>query len=163
MTHARGNWLRDATLTTRLWEQIRNERQAFSGLFAWDDEPVELASSGESRKVTALWVSGDFFRVLGVQAQRGRVLTNTDDYRGCGLSAGVVLSDGFWHREFGGDDSIVGRQISFGDHRAEVIGVAARRFSGLEVGRTFDIAMPLCAEPVWHGANTRLDSGTVWC
>jgi len=109
-----------------------------------------------------LWVSGDFFNVLGVQAQRGRVFTSADDHRDCGLRAGVVLSDGFWRREFGGDESIVGKQISFGDHRAEVIGVAARQFSGLEVGTTFDMAIPLCAEPVWHGANTRLDSGTVW-
>src|SRR6185437_11714623 len=41
-------------------------------------------------------------------------------------------------------------------------GVTPKRFSGLEVGKAFDIAMPLCAEPAWHGANTRLDSGVVW-
>jgi putative ABC transport system permease protein len=162
MTDARGNWLRDAALTNPLWEHIRNERQIFSGLFAWADERLEVSSNGQSRKLAALWVSGDFFRVLGVQAQRGRVFTNADDYRGCGLRAGVVVSDGFWRREFGGDPSIVGKQVSFGKYRAEVLGIAPQQFSGLEVGKTFDVAMPLCAEPAWHGENTRLDSGTVW-
>jgi putative ABC transport system permease protein len=162
MTHARGNWMRDEALTNPLWERIRGERQAFSGLFAWADELLEVSQNGQSRKIAALWVSGDFFRVLGVRAQLGRLFTSADDYRGCGLRAGVVISDGFWRREFGGDPSIVGRQVSLGADRADVVGVAAQQFSGLEVGKTFDIAMPLCAEPAWHGENTRLDSGTFW-
>jgi putative ABC transport system permease protein len=162
MTHARGNWMRDRALTNPLWERIRTEREAYSGLLAWADEPLEVSPNGQSRRIAGLWVSGHFFRVLGVPAQLGRVFTSADDHRGCGLGAGVVVSDGFWRRELGGDLSIVGRQLSFGRHRVEVIGVAARRFSGLEVGKTFDVAMPICAEPAWHGENSRLDSGTVW-
>jgi putative ABC transport system permease protein len=162
MTHARGTWIRDAALTNPLWEQIRDRQQAFSGSFAWADEPFEISQNGESREVSGLWVSGDFFRLLGVQPVLGRVFTSNDDRRGCGLAPGAVLSYGFWQREFGGDPSVVGRKVLIGTNRIEVTGVAPPSFFGLEVGRTFDIALPICSEPTLHGINGRLDSGTTW-
>lgn len=162
MTHARGTWLRAPSLTNPLWEQIRRHDEAFDGLLAWADEPIEIASNGEFRHVAGLWVSGDFFRVLGVRPMLGRVFTASDDRRGCGLDAGVVLSYAFWQRELGGDRSIVGRAAAIGKYRVNVIGVAPPEFFGVEVGRTFDLAMPICAEPAWHGTNARLDAGTTW-
>jgi predicted permease len=162
MTHARGTWLRTAALTNPLWEQIRKHDEAFSGLFAWADEPIEISSNGEFRRAAGLWVSGGFFRVLGVQPMLGRVFSDGDDRRGCGQESGVVLSYGFWQREFGGDPSVVGKPASIGKYRVDVIGVTPPAFFGMEVGRTFDIAMPICAEPAWHGTSARLDSGNLW-
>jgi predicted permease len=166
MTHARGNWLRDAALTNPLWEQIRARqhmrRQALSGVFAWASESFEMSRSGELREAPGLWVSGDFFRVLGVAPALGRLLTSTDDRRGCGLAPGAVISDGFWQRELGGDPAVVGRKILIGKNRVEVIGVTPPEFSGLEVGRRFDVALPICSEEAWHPGEGRLDSGTTW-
>jgi predicted permease len=162
MTHARGNWLRDAAMTNPLWEQIRDRQQAFSGVFAWADEAFDISANGESHEVGGLWVSGDFFSVLGVQPLLGRVFTQREDRRGCGLAPGAVISYGFWQREFGGDPAIVGRQVLMGKNRVEVIGVAPPSFFGLEVGKTFDVALPLCSEPAWQGGDSRLDSGTTW-
>lgn len=162
MTHARGTWLRPAALTNPIWEQIRQRDDVFSGLFAWADEPIESAATGEFRKVAALWVSGDFFHVLGVKPRLGRLFIAADDVRGCGYGPGVVISYGYWQRAFGGAPAIVGQSIGIGKSSATVIGVAAAEFSGLEVGHGFDVALPICAEPAWHGANARLDSGTVW-
>src|SRR5439155_4339657 len=68
----------------------------------------------------------------------------------------------FWRQELGQDAAIIGKAVTLGRVRTQVIGVAPPSFFGLEVGRSFDIAMPICAEPAWHGANARLDSGTVW-
>ncbi|HEX4595504.1 MAG TPA: ABC transporter permease, partial [Bryobacteraceae bacterium] len=73
-----------------------------------------------------------------------------------------VISYGFWQRELGGDRSVVGKRIALGKNQIEVIGVTPPGFFGLEVGRTFDIALPICSEPALHGANERLDSGTTW-
>jgi len=162
MTHARGTWMREASLTNPLWEQIRKDQQVFSGVFAWADESLDISPTGQSQKVAGLWVSGDFFRVLGVQPILGRVFKESDDRRGCGQSAGVVISYGFWQRQFGGDPAIVGRPMPVGKYQMAVIGVTPPAFFGMEVGRTFDIAMPICAEPAWHGANTRLDAGNFW-
>jgi putative ABC transport system permease protein len=162
MTHARGSWLRETSLTNPLWEQIQKTQDAFSGLVAWADEPFDISTAGEFRKINALWVSGEFFRVLGVQPLIGGVFSPGDDHRGCGLDAGVVLSYGFWQRDFAGDRSIIGKEVSVGKFRTHVVGVTPPSFFGMEVGRTFDLAMPICSEPAWHEVNLRLDSGTVW-
>src|SRR5205814_3299633 len=74
----------------------------------------------------------------------------------------AVLSYPFWQREYGGDRSVVGRAISIASKPVEIVGVAQRGFFGLEVGRTFDVALPLCADPILSGRTGRLDSGTDW-
>ena len=123
MTHARGTWFRDAALTNPLWEEIRRHPGTFTGLFAWADEPLEVSQSGEFRKAAGLWVSGDFFRVLGIQPLLGRLFTAADDHRGCGQGAGVVISYGFWQREFGGNPAVVGQETTIGNYRTAIIGV----------------------------------------
>jgi putative ABC transport system permease protein len=107
MTHARGNWLRDNAFTNPLWEGIRRRQQVFSETFAWADEEVNLSPTREAHFATRLWVSGNFFDALGIRPIRGRVFTPADDRRGCGPS-GAVISYGFWQREFGGSDLVIG-------------------------------------------------------
>lgn len=148
-------------LTNPVWEQIRNRQQAFSGIFAWSFGNFNLAPGGEIRVGKALWVSDDFFSVLGVQPFLGRVLNANDDVRGCG-APGVVISHGFWQKEFGGAADVVGRKLTLGDHSVEVVGVTPPDFYGLEVGKSFDFAAPICADALLRGKNSRLDSGTNW-
>ncbi|MDQ3350291.1 MAG: ABC transporter permease, partial [Acidobacteriota bacterium] len=164
MTHARGTWMRPNAMTNPLWEQLRDaqDKDAFSGLFAWADEPLDIAPRGETRRVAGLWVSGNLFHVLGVQPALGRLFAGTDDHRGCGLATGVVISHGFWQREFGGDASVIGRQWAAGKAQLEIIGVTPPDFFGLEVGKTFDVAMPICASAAWHGTDARLQAGNLW-
>ncbi len=160
MTHARGNWLRNDAFTNPLWEQIRQRQQVFSEIFAWADEDVNLSPTGEAHFAKRLWVSGNFFDALGVRPILGRVFTSADDRRGCGL-AGAVISYGFWQREFGGSASAIGKKIVVGGAGSvEVIGVTPPSFFGLEVGRQFDLAMPVCS--VETSDEKRLDSGTTW-
>src|SRR5215469_3876000 len=52
-------------LTNPLWEQIRDHQQVFSGVFAWSNFDFDLAPAGEKRPGRGLFVSGDFFRVVG--------------------------------------------------------------------------------------------------
>jgi hypothetical protein len=70
-------------LTYPLWEGIQRRQQSFSGLFAWSATMFDLASGGEQRSAQGLWVSGDFFEVLHISPERGRLLTLADDTRGC--------------------------------------------------------------------------------
>src|SRR5262245_44627737 len=162
MTGARGNFNSPyPAVTNPIWEQIKGRQQAFSGVFAWSVDNLNLSQGGEARPARALWVSGDFFNVLGVRPDLGRVFTTADDQRGCG-APGVVISHRFWEREYGGDANIIGRKVTLDDRPLEIIGVAPASFFGLEVGRSFDVALPICAEAVIRGANNRLDSGTNW-
>src|SRR5258706_11473652 len=77
-------------MTNPLWEQVRGHQQAFSGMFAWGVGYFPLARGGQARSVPGLWVSGDFFNVLGVPPAMGRVFTNEDDRKGCGSPVAVV-------------------------------------------------------------------------
>jgi len=156
----RGGIGRPTQVTNPIWEQIRDRQQAFSGIFAWGTNTINLAPGGEVRSARMLYVSGDFFNTLGVPPALGRVFTSTDDERGCG-APGLIISHEFWQREYGGDANVIGRKLTLADHPLEIIGVTPANFFGMEVGRSFDLALPICAIPIVRG-NDRLLSGIIW-
>jgi putative ABC transport system permease protein len=161
MKGARGGVHRSSSVTNRIWEQIRERQQAFSGIFAWGtDNSVNLAPGGEVRRARMLYVSGDFFHTLGVNAALGRVFTTTDDQRGCG-APGLVISHAFWQREYGGAANVIGRKLTLADRQFEIIGVTPASFFGMEVGRSFDLALPICAAALVNRSRW-LNSGTIW-
>ncbi len=151
----------NAELTHPLWELIRSQQTTFSSMLAWGSASLNLSPGGEARPVLALWVNGDFFNVLGVRARLGRVFTSSDDRPGCG-SPGAVISDAFWQREYGGRLSVLGTKVLLTGHPFEIIGVTPPGFFGVEVGRRFDVAIPLCAEPITRGEETALDKRDFW-
>jgi putative ABC transport system permease protein len=144
---------RYADITNAQWEQIRDHQQVFSSMFAWATEGgFNLARGGEARYAEGIWVSGDFFKVLEVPALRGRTLTADDDSRGCG-SPPAVISYPFWQREYAGRPDILGRVISLEGHPFEIVGVTPPSFTGIDVGREFDVAVPLCSEAFMHESS----------
>lgn len=147
--------------TNALWEELHRRQQAFSGLVAWGAYPVNLSNRGEAQFAQGLWVSGDFFRVLGVAPHIGRLLTSNDDRPGCGSPVAVLGYD-FWRRQYVGDASVIGRTLLLDGHPFEIVGVAPRRFTGLEVGRTFDVATPICAEPILNSEQGALNDKAWW-
>jgi putative ABC transport system permease protein len=147
-------------LTNPQFEHIRDRQDAFSGLAAWGTAAFNLTSSGEARYAQGLWVNGDFFRTLGVNAMLGRVFTSADDRRGCSAPPAVV-SYGFWQRELGGDAAAVGRPLRLEGRELEIVGVTPPQFFGVEVGRMFDVALPLCSEALTR-ARSGLDKPDVW-
>jgi putative ABC transport system permease protein len=87
-------------------------------------------------------VSVNFFSVLKVEPALGRVFHSEDD-NVLGGSRVAVLSHAFWSRRFQSDPSILDRTILYDDTPYTVIGVAARRFSGIEAEVSIDIWVPL--------------------
>ena len=152
-----GRW---PMLSYPLYLKIKEQQQVFTDVIAWGSTTFDLAQGGEERPAQALWVSGNFFTVLGVRPAAGRLLAPPDDVKGC--APGVVLGHPFWNREYGGDPSVVGRTILLDGHRFDIIGVASSEFYGVDVGRAFDVAVPICAEPIIRGANTGLARGDHW-
>jgi predicted permease len=162
MKGARGGFSRSSypTVTNMIWEQIRERQQSFSDIFAWGTGIVNLAPGGEVRPARLLYVSGDAFNTLGLQPARGRLFATTDDQRGC-AEAGLVISYEFWQREYGGDADVIGRKLTLADRTFEIIGVTPASFFGMEVGRSFDLALPVCAISLIRGNNNFLD-GSIW-
>jgi len=152
-----GRW---PMLSYPLYLRIRDQQQTFSGLTAWGSMYFDLAAGGEQRPAQGLWVSGNFFDVLGVRPAAGRLLAPADDVKGCRGVA--VLGHAFWQREYGGDPSISGRRVLLDGHPFDVLGVTSRDFYGVDVGHRFDVAVPICAEPIIVGERSGLDRPDTW-
>jgi putative ABC transport system permease protein len=160
MNKARGSFSSGYSVVNNLiWEMLRKDHPGFSGIAAWRDVHFSRDSGGDAQFVNGLYVSGEFFRVLGVKPVTGRVFTAEDDQRGCGLP-GAVISYGFWQQEFGGRPAL-GEKLKLNDKYVEVIGVTPANFFGVAVGGKFDVALPICAQT--H-LDTRdlLNSSTKW-
>ena len=147
-------------LTNPLWEQIRDRQQSFSNVFAWGTAGFNLTDGGEMRLAQGLWVSGEYFKALGIPAEAGRVFTGDDDRRGCPGRA--VISHAFWQREFGKDRAAIGRSIALDGHPFDIVGVTPASFFGVDVGRSFDVAVPVCSEPIIRGGRSALDEQDTW-
>jgi len=146
-------------VTNPIWERLRDDHQGFSGIAAWRNTGFSRDSGGDARFVNGLYVSGEFFRVLGVRPVAGRLFTSADDQPGCG-QPGAVISYGFWQQEFGGRPAL-GEKLKLNDKFVEVIGVTPASFFGVAVGNNFDVAVPICAQPYLETKN-RLNSSTQW-
>ncbi len=116
----------------------------------WPGAPTQfnLAPGGEVRFAEGLYVSGDFFSLLGVSTVLGRTLTAQDDRAGCG-SPGAVISYSFWQREFGGNPGVLGQSVRLDGRPFTILGVTPAGFFSVEVGHRYDVALPLCADPLF--------------
>ena len=156
--------LKGGSWTNPIWEQIR-ERQTtlFDGAVAWGEEQFDLAAGGPSQPVDGLWVNGGFFDVLGVPFVLGRTFLPEDDRRGGGANGPVaVISHRFWQRHFGGAPDVIGRSLSLNRVSFTIVGVTTPAFAGPVTGRSFDVAVPLGAEPLVRGKESWLDARSTW-
>jgi putative ABC transport system permease protein len=159
MNKARGSFSSGYPVVNNLiWEKLRKDHPGFSGIAAWRDVHFSRDTGGDAQFVSGLYVSGEFFRVLGIKPVTGRVLTAEDDEPGCGPEA--VISYGFWQQEFGGRPAL-GEKLKLNDKYVEVIGVTPANFFGVAVGGKFDVALPICAQTQLDTRDL-LNSSTKW-
>jgi putative ABC transport system permease protein len=145
-------------------EALRKQRldDVFSGMFAWSSLALNTATGGEVRNADTLWVSGEAFDVLGVKSAVGRLISSGDDRPGCG-SPPAVLSHAYWQRAYGGQPSAIGQTVRLDGRLFDIVGVTAPDFFGVDVGRRFDVAIPLCADALLPSSRGRLESkGDFW-
>ena len=148
--------------TNLTWEAIRDHEGLFDGAVAFastypGDDRFSLTSNGRTEKVDGLWVSGRFFEVLGVPPFLGRTLRESDDRRGGADGAVAVISYLFWQQHFGGSADVIGRSLTIERVPFTVVGVTPPGFFGLDVGRRFDVIVPIAAEALMFGQQSRLD------
>jgi len=146
--------------TNPIWEQLRDHQSVFAGVLAWFPEEFNLANGGEVQNVNGLYTSGGYFTTLGVQPLLGRLFSASDDTRAC--SGAAVLGYGFWQQHYGGAMSAIGSQIQLDGHSFPVIGVTPPNFFGTDVGRRFDVAIPICAQAILNEKNSFLDERAAW-
>ena len=117
----------------------RRSAEVFSGVASWSFERVNISSAGTTQRVFAMMASANYFSMLGVSAERGRVFAPEED-TGEGAHPVIVLSHAGWKNQFGGDDHVVGRSVVLNGQPFTVIGVAQKDFAG---------TMPVVTPTLW--------------
>jgi putative ABC transport system permease protein len=141
------------------WDQIRERAGLFGGALAWSGQRFEISGQdGEAAPLEGLYVSGEFFSTLGVRPILGRALAASDDVKGGGPEGpAAVISYGLWQRRYGGLPAVLGESLVLEHVPFTIVGVTPPQFFGVEVGRTFDVIVPLGAEPLVRGKDARTD------
>ena len=143
-------------ITNPQWEQIRDHQEGFTSIFAWAENDFNLATTGEARYAHGMFVSGDFFKVLEVQPLIGRLISARR------------RSPRMRHTSRGHQLRILAARVQrrSGHHRSQdhldgnpfpIIGVTPPGFFGVEIGRMFDVAVPICSEPMIRVEDGMLD------
>jgi predicted permease len=103
----------------------RARNRSFDAMASYRHDRRTLTGSGMPQNLESQTVSSEFFRVLGVNPMLGRGFVMEDEKAGTHVA---VLSDALWQSTFGGDKSIVGRNITLDNTSYTVIGIAPPGF-----------------------------------
>jgi predicted permease len=139
------------TFSYREYLDIRDHAKSYDGVVA-SAMPQSVGFSAEPgatpRVRGGMMVSGNYFRVLGVEPQLGRAFRDDED-QAPGRDAVIVLGPDFWKHEFAGDPAVVGRTVRLNGKDFTVIGVAPDAFKGMFIFMRPDFYMPLAMAPVF--------------
>ena len=149
----RGRSMNEQTFSYPMYVKFRDRNAVFSGMLARMQVAATMTWKGQSERVSAELVSGNFFDVLGARPQMGRLFTQSDDTTPGGHPV-AILSHGYWTRRFGGDPAVLNQSISVNGHPMTVVGVTSPGFTGVEVGGASDIYVPVMMKaqltPTWN-------------
>lgn len=126
---------------------IEGRQHSFARLTAFYPTVFDVIYRPEDgvRVEKAAFVDAGFFEVMGVRPSAGRVFTRAEIE---GYAFVVMLSDGFWRREFGADPAVIGRTIRRDTDIWEIVGVLPEGFVG-----------PMGEADLWFGLNPRSGLG----
>jgi len=126
--------------------ELRDRNDVFSGLAAYG---IQQFNFGDANEVEQIWgeaVSGNYFDVLGVAAQRGRTFSADEDLVPR-RNPVAVISNSLWQRRFNSDPDLVGNTITLNDQSLTVIGIAPPQYTGMIRGLASEIWVPMAMMP----------------
>ncbi len=139
----------------------KEQNQVFTDMAVFFDRAFNLTSDGEPEEVPVQFATTNLFSVLGTNPQLGRTFNAEEG--GAGQPGVAVISYGLWQRRFGGDNGIVGRQITLNNQPTTVIGVMPANFGwhiqkGTQVSKPADIWVPFQITNDFRGRRGRFAS-----
>ena len=110
-----------------------------------------VGPEGHGERIWGEMVSGNYFAVLGVQPEMGRMFQSAEVPDAPGKSPLAILSDRYWRSHYGADPSIVGKTIRVNQHALTIVGVAGPEFHGSITAMAFDIWVPYMEQSALNG------------
>jgi len=129
-------------------ERYREQKDLFSGAAAFQSGvPFNVTFqgnlNGKPERIFGQLVSPDYFTVLGVEAQRGRVLSPEVDKPGD--APGVVISDRFWRNRLNSSPNAIGQVLRLNGQIATIVGITPKDFEGALAVKPAEIFVPVTA------------------
>src|ERR1700677_5087194 len=125
-------------------ERYREQKNLFAGVAAVENG-VEFnvaleGRAGKPERVYGQLVSPDYFSVLGMDAQRGRLLSA--DLDKTGATPSVVVSDRYWRSRLNADPDAIGQTIHLNGQPATIVGITPRKFDGALTANPAELFVP---------------------
>jgi predicted permease len=117
----------------------QSQNSTFSSMAMYRHEDYNFTGHGPAQRVNGFMISAQFLATLGVHPALGRDFNPSDDR--LGAAPIVLLSDGFWHRQFGGSPTVLGKVITLNGADYTVVGILPPSF--LFYGTDRDVYIPL--------------------
>jgi predicted permease len=140
--------------------EIVRDTNILDGVAARAAVSLSAGVNGQIVRMSGELISGSYFSVIGAGTQLGRPLSAEDD-RTPGTHPVAVISDRVWRRTFGSDTSVIGRDVHLNEHVFTIVGVAAKDFTGTDVGLPTDIWLPMMMQRV-VGRDLLTEARTNW-
>lgn len=107
----------------------RQAAETFSDVFAYKQFPVGLSADGRADQLTVGYVTGNYFSALGLRPALGRLFVPGEGERPNDAPY-VVIAYSYWQTRFGGNRSVIGKQVRINGNLATILGVAPEGFHG---------------------------------
>lgn len=108
-------------------QDLRDRAGIFDGVSVTWQVPANLTGGDHPERVEALASSPNYFSILGSHPQLGRLFDSRDVADG--FAEAAVISDSYWHSEFGGSPNILGRRIRLDNDLYTIVGVLPASFN----------------------------------
>jgi predicted permease len=132
---------------------FRDRLKLFAGIAVSHVSVFSVGKEDHAERVWGQLVSGNFFSVLGVKAELGRLFLPSEWGDVPGGYPVVVISDKYWRSHYGADPAVVGKTIRINQHELTIVGVAAPEFHGSIPVTSFDVWVPYMEQTVLNGVQ----------
>ncbi len=131
-----------------MYRELQQRADPLSEVLARRPIETSVTIDGQTERLAAELVSGNYFSMLGVPPAIGRVFSSQEDDRTYQGHPVVVISHEYWLRRFAGAPSAVGTKILVNNYPMTIVGVSAAGFAGLDPTRSPQIRVPMLMQPV---------------
>jgi putative ABC transport system permease protein len=107
--------------------ELRQRTRSFAETALWLTQSVNLTQVNEPQRIIGAFVSGSFFDVAGVRAERGRLFDQADSDPAAPKPVTVITHD-FWQRRFAGDPAVLGTTVTLNGLPLTIVGIVAPPF-----------------------------------
>jgi predicted permease len=132
---------------------FRDRLKQLDGVAATHPAAFSVGTEDHAERVWGELVSGNFFAVLGVKPEAGRLFLPAEFADAPGKFPIAVISDRYWRSHYNADPSIVGQTILVNQRALTVVGVAAPDFHGSLPVTAFDLWVPYMQQPALNAVQ----------